>query len=150
MVIDAPARTHAKELTDLVRHAETIVVPVLPSTIDMQATTNFLVRRSGDYRFTLVVTDADGSVQELEATVQGDGSYSVDVTSPLAEGAYTVEASVSADLAVHAALDMTCPPYMVPVRHEGALPDLQSKQINMYRVSGDGGGAAAVGAGVFF
>jgi chromosome partitioning protein len=42
MVIDAPARTHAKELTDLVRYAETIVVPVLPSTIDMQATTAFL------------------------------------------------------------------------------------------------------------
>ncbi len=42
MVIDAPARTHASELTDLVRYAETIVVPVLPSTIDMQATTTFL------------------------------------------------------------------------------------------------------------
>ena len=42
VVIDAPARTHAKELTDLVRNAETIVVPVLPSTIDMQATTVFL------------------------------------------------------------------------------------------------------------
>ncbi len=41
-IIDAPARTHARELTDLVRHAETIVVPVLPSTIDMQATTVFL------------------------------------------------------------------------------------------------------------
>ena len=42
LVIDAPARSHGKELTDLVRHAETIVVPVLPSTIDMQATSNFL------------------------------------------------------------------------------------------------------------
>jgi chromosome partitioning protein len=42
MVIDAPARTHSSELTDLVRYAETIVVPVLPSTIDMQATTTFL------------------------------------------------------------------------------------------------------------
>ena len=42
VVIDAPARSHGKELTDLVRHAETIVVPVLPSTIDMQATTTFL------------------------------------------------------------------------------------------------------------
>ena len=41
-VIDAPARSHGKELTDLVKHAETIVVPVLPSTIDMQATTTFL------------------------------------------------------------------------------------------------------------
>jgi chromosome partitioning protein len=42
LVIDAPARSHGKELVDLVKHAETIVVPVLPSTIDMQATTTFL------------------------------------------------------------------------------------------------------------
>ena len=42
IVIDAPARTHSSELTNLVKHAETIVVPVLPSTIDMQATSNFL------------------------------------------------------------------------------------------------------------
>lgn len=42
LVIDAPARSHGKELQDLVKHAETIVVPVLPSTIDMLATTNFL------------------------------------------------------------------------------------------------------------
>ena len=41
LVSDAPARSHGKELTDLVNHAETIVVPVLPSTIDMQATTKF-------------------------------------------------------------------------------------------------------------
>ncbi len=49
VVSDAPARSHGSELTDLVRHAETIVVPVLPSTIDMQATTNFLeeLRRVG-------------------------------------------------------------------------------------------------------
>ena len=42
MVIDAPARSHGKELTHLVRHAETIIVPVLPSTIDMLATSEFL------------------------------------------------------------------------------------------------------------
>jgi len=42
VVIDAPARSHGKELTDLVNHAETILVPVLPSTIDMQATTHFV------------------------------------------------------------------------------------------------------------
>ena len=42
VVIDAPARSHGKELASLVKHAETIVVPVLPSTIDMQATTRFL------------------------------------------------------------------------------------------------------------
>ena len=42
VVSDAPARSHGKELNDLVKHAETIVVPVLPSTIDMRATTTFL------------------------------------------------------------------------------------------------------------
>ena len=42
LVSDAPARSHGSELTNLVNHAETIIVPVLPSTIDMQATTNFL------------------------------------------------------------------------------------------------------------
>jgi chromosome partitioning protein len=47
LVIDAPARTHATELNSLVKHAETIVVPVLPSTIDMQATTSFLQELQG-------------------------------------------------------------------------------------------------------
>jgi chromosome partitioning protein len=41
-VIDAPARSHGPELTDLVRHADTILVPVMPSTIDMQAASKFL------------------------------------------------------------------------------------------------------------
>lgn len=42
LIIDAPARSHGAELNDLVRHAETIVVPVLPSTIDMQASDRFI------------------------------------------------------------------------------------------------------------
>ena len=42
LVIDAPARTHNAELTDLVKHAETIIVPVLPSTIDIQASDRFI------------------------------------------------------------------------------------------------------------
>ena len=42
VVIDAPARSHGKELVDLVKHAETIVMPVLASTIDMQASSTFL------------------------------------------------------------------------------------------------------------
>jgi chromosome partitioning protein len=42
LVIDAPARAHGAELADLVKRAETIVVPVLPSTIDMKATSMFL------------------------------------------------------------------------------------------------------------
>jgi chromosome partitioning protein len=42
VIEDAPARSHGVELTDLVRHAETLIVPVLPSTIDMQASAKFL------------------------------------------------------------------------------------------------------------
>jgi chromosome partitioning protein len=42
VIEDAPARSHGPELTDLVRHAETLIVPVLPSIIDMQASSKFL------------------------------------------------------------------------------------------------------------
>ena len=42
LVIDAPARTHGRELNELVRRAETILVPVLPSKIDIRATTRFV------------------------------------------------------------------------------------------------------------
>ncbi|MBT8141949.1 MAG: ParA family protein [Gammaproteobacteria bacterium] len=42
VIIDAPARTHKTELTDLVNRAETIVIPVQPSPIDMDATAKFL------------------------------------------------------------------------------------------------------------
>ena len=42
LIIDAPARSHGKELTELVRRAESIIVPVLPSTIDMNASTRFV------------------------------------------------------------------------------------------------------------
>ena len=42
VVIDAPARAHGRELTELVRRAETILVPVLPSETDMRATGHFV------------------------------------------------------------------------------------------------------------
>jgi chromosome partitioning protein len=42
VIIDAPARSHGAELTNLVKHAESIIVPVLPSTIDMQASDRFI------------------------------------------------------------------------------------------------------------
>jgi chromosome partitioning protein len=42
VIIDVPARVHGPELTDMVRHAETIIVPVLPSSIDIQAASKFL------------------------------------------------------------------------------------------------------------
>jgi len=42
LVIDAPARSHGKELETLIKHSETILVPVLPSSIDIQAVARFL------------------------------------------------------------------------------------------------------------
>ena len=42
VIIDAPARSHGKELDTLIKHSETILVPVLPSSIDMQAVAKFL------------------------------------------------------------------------------------------------------------
>lgn len=42
VVMDAPARVHGTELTQLVRKAETILFPVLPSPIDMRAATAYM------------------------------------------------------------------------------------------------------------
>lgn len=42
LIIDAPARVHGKELTALVRKADTILFPVLPSPIDMRAATDYM------------------------------------------------------------------------------------------------------------
>jgi chromosome partitioning protein len=42
LVIDAPARTHGSEMNELVRRAETIVVPVVASPIDMKACAHFM------------------------------------------------------------------------------------------------------------
>jgi DNA-binding transcriptional LysR family regulator len=44
----------------------------------------------------------------------------------------TIEASVSADLAVHTVLAGSEGPYMERIAHGGSLPDLSSKQINLY------------------
>lgn len=42
LVMDAPARAHGSELTQLLRHAETVIVPVLPSPIDIAAAGRFV------------------------------------------------------------------------------------------------------------
>ncbi|NNM61013.1 MAG: ParA family protein [Steroidobacteraceae bacterium] len=42
LVIDAPARVRGTELNELVRRAETILVPVLPSSIDIKACGHFM------------------------------------------------------------------------------------------------------------
>lgn len=42
LIMDAPASTHGPDLTALVKHAETIIIPVLPSSIDMKAMGRFI------------------------------------------------------------------------------------------------------------
>ena len=42
VVMDPPARSYGKELTELVRRADTIIVPVLPSGIDINASVRFI------------------------------------------------------------------------------------------------------------
>jgi chromosome partitioning protein len=42
LIIDAPARSHGRELVDLVKRAESIIVPVLPSPIDIKAAEKFV------------------------------------------------------------------------------------------------------------
>lgn len=44
-----------------------------------------------------------------------------------------VEASISADLAVHACIEGTEPPYVECIAHGGALPTLPEIRINLYR-----------------
>ncbi len=51
----------------------------------------------------------------------------------------TVEATVIADLAIHAMLESGISAPMEPVTHGGALPELSSSRINMYRARGAAG-----------
>lgn len=44
----------------------------------------------------------------------------------------TVEASVSADLAVHTVVEGALPPYVERIQHGGALPELASTRIDLY------------------
>jgi len=48
------------------------------------------------------------------------------------EQSRTIEASVSADLAVHAMIVGTTPPYVEIIQHGGALPTLEKVKINLY------------------
>ena len=42
LIMDAPARVHGKELSQLLRKAETVLFPVLPSPIDMRAARKYM------------------------------------------------------------------------------------------------------------
>ena len=52
------------------------------------------------------------------------------------ESTRTIEASVSADLAVHSSMDGHVPRYLEAVNHGGALPELPLTKVNMYTAEG--------------
>ncbi len=60
------------------------------------------------------------------------------------ESSRTIEASISADLAVHACLAGSAPSYMEEIRHGGELPDLPELKIASYRTDGPASGMADV------
>ncbi len=66
-----------------------------------------------------IVEDLDADGMEWEMSVDTDSDRAI-------------EAAVSADLAVHAMIEGTQPPYLEVVDHGGALPALRMQQINLY------------------
>ncbi|WP_376868259.1 retention module-containing protein [Aeromonas veronii] len=75
--------------------APTITVDAPDNTTDTTPTITGTTNAAPGSTVTLVVTDANGTQQTLTAIVQPGGSYSVDVTTPMAEGSYQVTASVT-------------------------------------------------------
>jgi len=68
LIMDAPARSHGAELTELVRRAESIIVPVLPSPIDMKAAHRFIDELLGTHK----VTDRKARVAVVANRVRDD------------------------------------------------------------------------------
>ncbi|ULH01850.1 retention module-containing protein [Aeromonas caviae] len=87
------AQSSEDELVDLTAPVITVSAP--DNTNDRTPTLTGTTDAPAGSTVTLVVTDTNGNQQTLTATVQPDGSFSVDVTSPLAEGGYQVTASVT-------------------------------------------------------
>ncbi|MFC5837374.1 retention module-containing protein, partial [Aeromonas bestiarum] len=81
------------QLIDLVPPVITVSAP--DNTNDTTPTLTGTTDAPAGSTVTLLVTDANGNQQTLTTTVNPDGSFSVDVTTPLADGSYTVTANVT-------------------------------------------------------
>ena len=87
------AQGNEDELFDLTAPIITVSAP--DNTNDRTPTLTGTTDAPAGSTVTLVVTDANGNQQTLVTTVNPDGSFSVDVGTPLAEGGYQVTASVT-------------------------------------------------------
>ncbi|WP_152565425.1 retention module-containing protein, partial [Aeromonas media] len=81
------------QLIDLVPPVITVSAP--DNTNDTTPTLTGTTDAPAGSTVTLLVTDANGNQQTLTTTVNPDGTFSVDVTTPLADGSYTVTANVT-------------------------------------------------------
>ncbi|WDL84811.1 hypothetical protein IU367_17285 [Aeromonas bestiarum] len=81
------------QLIDLVPPVITVSAP--DNTNDTTPTLTGTTDAPAGSTVTLLVTDANGNQQTLTTTVNPDGTFSVDVTTPLANGSYTVTANVT-------------------------------------------------------
>ncbi|WP_241006336.1 retention module-containing protein, partial [Aeromonas media] len=89
----AEAQDDEDELLDLT--APTITVSAPDNINDSTPTLTGTTDAAPGSTVTLVVTDANGNQQTLTTTVNPDGSFSVDVVTPLPDGGYDVTASVT-------------------------------------------------------
>lgn len=78
-------------------------------------------------------TDSIFRLPVQQALSDAGVEWEIAVTS---DSSRTIEASVSADLAVHAELEGASSPRMKPIIHNGALPTLPTLNINMYLARG--------------
>ena len=92
-------------LIDLVPPVITVSAP--DNTNDTTPTITGTTDAAAGSTVTLLVTDANGNQQTLITTVNPDGTFSVDVTTPLVDGSYTVTASVTDPAATPAPRPMT-------------------------------------------
>ncbi|WP_323070462.1 retention module-containing protein, partial [Aeromonas jandaei] len=81
------------QLIDLVPPVITVSAP--DNTNDTTPTLTGTTDAPAGSIVTLLVTDANGNQQTLTAIVNPNGTFTVDVVTPLAEGSYTVTASVT-------------------------------------------------------
>ncbi|MGY3859927.1 retention module-containing protein, partial [Aeromonas intestinalis] len=91
--IVAEARDGEDENVDLTAPVITVSAP--DNTNDKTPTLTGTTDALPGSTVTLLVTDANGNQQTLITTVNPDGSFSVDVITPLADGPYDVTASVT-------------------------------------------------------
>ncbi|WP_033132272.1 retention module-containing protein, partial [Aeromonas aquatica] len=89
----ADARDGEDELVDLTAPVITVSAP--DNTNDKTPTLTGSTDAPVGSTVTLVVTDANGNPQTLTTLVKPDGTFSVDATTPLADGPYKVTASVT-------------------------------------------------------